>query len=82
MKKKYKCKSNQSNQIFKRGECKSISILGKDNGYAAKNTDVAIIIPTIDPDESRHILRVIKQLWHLMFHRIKQKIQMGVRKNE
>jgi len=46
---------------------KSISILGKDNGYAAKNTDVAIIIPTIDPDRiTPHSEGYQAVIWHLI----------------
>ncbi len=46
---------------------KSISILGKDNGYAAKNTDVAIIIPLIDADRiTPHSEGYQAVIWHLI----------------
>lgn len=46
---------------------KSISILGKDNGFAAKNTDVPIIVPTINNTRvTPHSEGYQAVIWHLI----------------
>lgn len=46
---------------------KSVSILGKNNGYAAQNTDIAVIIPTVNEERiTPHSEGFQGVLWHLI----------------
>ncbi|CUS85333.1 D-sedoheptulose 7-phosphate isomerase [Candidatus Kryptonium thompsonii] len=54
-------------KLAKEVGAKVISIVGRDGGYAAKNSDVSIIIPTIDPSLITALTESFQaMIWHLL----------------
>ena len=67
-------------ELAKKVKCRTISILGRKNGYAATNSNISIILPNVDKKLITPFAETTQVLiWHLLVSHpeLKKKVQHG-----